>query len=181
MDINKYPGIPEEWLEKSFTMLPADAQQQVLKVLGTAEVYDDLHAIHVMARQVATRQVPHLSPLVLSALQQRMPAARSPWWMRPVPAYQVALWLTAVAASIMGLMPRPTPAPLRDTITLIKRDTVYHVQHDTIYQSRTVYRDRVVMVPTPAVASTPVAAPVSDGVSMKDKEELEKLLVSGTD
>jgi hypothetical protein len=75
--------------------------------------------------------------------------------------------------AIAGSMPRPT----------VKIDTVYIPSSpDTVYLNRVVYRDR---------ATTPASLPVftvvknsqtnTEGVSMKEKEELEKLLVSGSE
>lgn len=64
---------------------------------------------------------------------------------------------------------------------VVVHDTVFVASKpDTIYTEKVVYKDRQVIL-TRRASTDGNKSTEKNGISMKEKEELEKLLVSGTD
>ncbi|HNR74452.1 MAG TPA: hypothetical protein PKK67_04945 [Cyclobacteriaceae bacterium] len=69
--------------------------------------------------------------------------------------------------------------PLTRVEKILMHDTVYLTSKpDTIFRERIIYKDRPIVLST---GNRQPEAPNTKGVSMKEKEELDKLLVSGSD
>jgi hypothetical protein len=65
----------------------------------------------------------------------------------------------------------------------VVRDTIYIMSKpDTIFSEKVIYRDRPIRLTRNSDQTKPDIKPSQvNGINMKEKEELEKLLVSGTD
>jgi hypothetical protein len=65
----------------------------------------------------------------------------------------------------------------------VVRDTIYIMsKQDTIFSEKVIYRDRPIRLTRNSDQTKPDITPSQvNGINMKEKEELEKLLVSGTD
>jgi len=177
--------------EKSFDQLTPDERKVALHEFGSEEQY-------TLARKIGlalVRQKTGLSPdpWILASLHDHMVTRRSPsrwasFFQAQVPAYVVVCASLAMAVAVWWLKPEP-PAPAQ--IVHVVRDTIYQAAiPDTVYRDKLIYRYRYRYRYITAAASQPVgnittaatpASLVSEGVTMKDKEELEKLLVSGSD
>jgi hypothetical protein len=172
--------------EKSFDQLTHDEKEVVLQEFGSEEQYRLARKIGPALVKLKTGLSP--DPWILASLQDQVKIHRRPslwagFFQARVPAYVMAGVCLAIVVMMWWLKPVPEPAPV--SVRRV-RDTVYVASApDTVYRRKIVYRYRYVTVaaPTPAPASARVAEPVAEsaGVTMKDKEELEKLLVSGSD
>ncbi|HYG02475.1 MAG TPA: hypothetical protein VD927_08510 [Chryseosolibacter sp.] len=96
-----------------------------------------------------------------------------------VPVF-ASIVLTAILCAAAWYFGRTSMPPVKPTtITLEKTDTVFVTRPDTITLTRvvykTVYKDRPVVA-----AVTAKKSDYAKGVSMKEKEELDNFLVSGT-
>jgi hypothetical protein len=102
-----------------------------------------------------------------------------PWFRKPIPAYGVAMLAIALGvlcwwagASFGAQVQYVDRIRVRvDTLRMVARP-------DTVVRERIVYVQASAVAPAslPQIATPPVA---SKGISMKEKEELERLLVSG--
>ncbi|MBL0741928.1 hypothetical protein [Chryseolinea lacunae] len=175
--------------EKSFDALTPEEKDFVLKEFGSEEQY-------TLARKIGralVNQKTGLSPdpWVLTALQQHLKEKHRPsFWHSvvhaQVPAYAMALVCVLAVAGVWILSSGNNPAPPSIVTTRVVHDTVFVASlPDTVIRNRVVYRD--VAMPLQklnyAAAKTETVGnpPVAQGVTMKDKEELDKLLVSGSD
>lgn len=95
------------------------------------------------------------------------------------------IWGYAATALLFGglgwWIGQPASTPVQKPIVeqVLVRDTVYMtVKPDTIFVERVVYREPGILAKSPV---KPEVQKDIRGVSMKEKEELDKLLVSGTE
>jgi len=71
------------------------------------------------------------------------------------------------------------PMSLTKIEQVLVRDTIYvATKPDTVVREKIIYRDRPVILTT---TNPQNETPITKGVSMKEKEDLDKLLVSGTE
>jgi hypothetical protein len=178
----------EELLElKSFAELTEDEREFVLHELGSAQEYDALRKIS--AALVADKADLSPDPRVLRNLKSRMNKGQETWYRQvltyKVPAYAVVIFFT-VAGSALMFVRDDQSVPAADTITKIKTDTLYLAA-----PSDTIFVDRVIVKYAPAEKNdapdyslvkniSPLPNKASQGVNMKEKEELERFLVSGS-
>jgi hypothetical protein len=104
------------------------------------------------------------------------------WFKYPVPLYVQAAMLVAVGTLFFWIGSSYNSNTIFLDRTLTKVDTVFvPTKADTVFKQKIVYI-KVVVPSNPSFEIEPDhKAVVSKGVNMKDKEELEKLLVSGSD
>ncbi len=102
------------------------------------------------------------------------------WFKWPVPLYAHATMLAVVGTVFFWMGSKHSSSTIFLDRILTKVDTVFvPTKADTIFKQKIVYI-KVVAPSNPSSEIEPVRkAVVSKGVNMKDKEELEKLLVSG--
>lgn len=174
--------------EKSFDQLTHEEKEVVLQEFGSEEQYRLARKIGPALVKLKTGLSP--DPWILASLQDQVKIHRRPsvwtnFFQARVPAYVMAGACLAIVVTMWWLKPDPAPASV--TVRMV-RDTVYlATAPDTVYRRKIIYRYRyryiTVAAPSSTSASAKVAEPVagSAGVTMKDKEELEKLLVSGSD
>lgn len=94
------------------------------------------------------------------------------------------IWGYAATALLFGGLgwwigqPEEVPIPKPIVEQVLVRDTVYMTQVDTIFLERVIYREPAMVANKPI---KPEGQKDIRGISMKEKEELDKLLVSGTE
>jgi len=160
----------------------------VLQEFGSEEQYRLARKIGQALVKLKTGLSP--DPWILASLQDQVKARQRPslwtsFFQAQVPAYVMAGACLAIVVILWWL--KPVPAPPSVAVRTV-RDTVYlATAPDTVYRRKIIYRYRyryiTVAAPSTPTPDTRLAEPMagSEGVSMKDKEELEKLLVSGSD
>jgi hypothetical protein len=172
---------------KTWDQLSNDEKALAIQELGSEEQY-------VLVRKIGLTLVskePGLSPdpKILKNLDEAIRHLHKPAWQRMVewriPAYTLlAPLLIIVALGVAWLRPVKNDDVNRSNVSPA-RDTLYLTQApDTIFVDRPVIRyiERNV-VPASAVfevVKSQEPKETSDGVNMKENEELEKLLVSGS-
>ncbi len=188
-----------EWDEERFTQLLRTKSYQQLTpaerkwiedALLSAEEYEQLrNAELTLQAEVTESNRVQVNPVILERLKEHLqsgPKRASSWgyiFTYRVPAYVVAscVMLTFGITWLQMAPGRTTAAP---PSRLTKMDTVFLPSAiDTIFVEKVVYRDRFVKLPAVRQVNVSKSEKVSadaGGITMKDKEELEELLVSGT-
>lgn len=104
------------------------------------------------------------------------------WLKHPVPLYAQAAMLVVVGTLFFWMGSNYSSRTIFLDKIQTKVDTVFiPTKADTIFKQKTVYIKVVAPSNPPLEIKQDQKAVVSKGVNMKDKEELEKLLVSGSD
>jgi hypothetical protein len=179
----------EEMLErllatKNWEELSPQERSLVIQELGSEEQY-------ILMRKIGSTLVsekPDLSPdpKILKKLQGELRSKHRPGLSRllewNVPAYTMVIpILMAIALSYSMNMPQDVQI---QSATKIVSDTVYITKSaDTVYVDRVVVRyveKATPGAPAFSAVNSKGEEPISDGVNMKENEELEKLLVSGS-
>jgi hypothetical protein len=104
------------------------------------------------------------------------------WWQVKVPAWSTLLvagcfafgawWFTSSSVK---------PIVEQQIVSSIVYDTVYVASKpDTVFVQQVVYRERPVLLTKTVNQVSTKSATNSNGINMKEKEELENLLVSGS-
>lgn len=178
IDFEKFEALLQS---KSYGELTPQELQCVNQWVESAQEYEALRA---SGKQVAAwfKANPVRLPgkELLQQLKQRLsvqPQSTHNIWYKPVWGYAVTALIFGVLGWWIG-QPQVKPEP----VTLVKqvtvRDTIYVTSKpDTVFREKIIYRDR------PVILTTQTRHPESKnekGVSMKEKEELDKLLVSGS-
>lgn len=177
-DFEKFEALLQS---KSYNELNPQELLIVNKWVQTAQEYE---ALRVSGKQIAAWF--KANPVGVpdkSLLQQLKKSSKvqhqsiQNFWVKPIWSYVA----TAIVFGVLGWwigqpQARPDPVTLVERITL--RDTIYMTaKADTVYRERIVYRDRPIVLTT---QTRQTETKSEKGVSMKEKEELDKLLVSGS-
>lgn len=171
---------------KLFANLSAEEKRFVLDVLGSEDQFNILQRIHSSLRDLPAVASVEPAPDVLMALRRRLRETKkgslhlAAILQFRIPVY-AALILAVMVGSLTALVSNGSSMqqPMV-TAPKMERDTVYVTNTDTVYRERLLIK--YVRVPAPAEAQMVTASSKSDkilGVSMKDNEELDRLLVSG--
>jgi hypothetical protein len=170
---------------RSFQELTSDEKEFVVGALGSEEEFTAMQKMDERLTQEKKSTI-HPDKRTLASLMVRMREIhqRASLWQRigaiRIPAYAALLLLVVATALTLLLRPQPVERIIAGP-EVLKVDTVYVTKLDTVFRERVVYT----MVRTPQVdtrkQSEIVPAVVPIGVSMKEKDELNKLLVSGSD
>ncbi len=168
--------------KKSFSELSADELKLVNQFITNEQEYDAFRMSGVdMRRWFLENPVAGVNDKTLSGLKQELKRAHQStvsfaWWKVSI-GYAMAAIVFGLSGWWLGKSEKPT------TLTRIEQvlvpDTIYiATKPDTVVREKIIYRDRPVILTT----TNPLnETPVTKGVSMKEKEELDKLLVSGTE
>lgn len=177
--------IEELFLSKSFDALTTDEKELVLRELGSASEYDAMRKIALSSRKSESITP---DPRILKTLRHTMREKQTqsiPLISFRVPAYAAALMIAVASATTWFLAKSSTVTPT--LVTEVKHDTVYLTSNpDTVFVDRVVYRTARMKKYFPENLTTRSSAPKLErpaevvGVSMKEQEELERLLVSGS-
>jgi hypothetical protein len=188
-----------EWDEERLTQLLrtrpyhqlTDVEREWIgEVPLSPEEYEELRSTELaLSGDFRKSQTPAVSPEILKNLKEHLRSRQKtgfswmPIFTYRVPAYVSATCVVLTFAITWFLQSGPRNGMTAQTV-LTKRDTVFlPAVRDTVFVERVVYRDRYVKSPAVIqVTSRNTEKPDSNasGITMKDKEELEKLLVSGT-
>jgi hypothetical protein len=171
---------------KLFTDLSTEEKQLVLDVLGSEEQFNTLQRIHATLLDHPVVSSVEPAPDVLVALRRKLNETKKEFFLLPailrfkIPAY-AALILAVMVGSLTAMVSNvPSAKHPLVTVPKVERDTLYVTNTDTVYRERLLIK--YVRVPAPAESEMVTASSKPDrilGVSMKDKEELDRLLVSG--
>lgn len=97
-----------------------------------------------------------------------------------VPAWAAMLALVVAGGSGWYAGTRTGPREVYVERIVAKTDTLLVASRpDTVLVERVVYRNVPAMIPVSVSQPAPAKTPAAKGINMKEKEELEKLLVSG--
>jgi len=122
---------------------------------------------------------------IKSTLKQKKAEPKFNFWTAtPLPTYATLLLLLAVGFVCWVGGSQISPKILDVARAAQRVDTVFiATKPDTIYKERVVYLKAPSLAPTFQTVKSLRSVPnqTSKGVNMKDKEELEKLLVSGSE
>jgi hypothetical protein len=182
-----------EWLDellerKSYNELSLSEKERVLKEIGSEEQYKVLRKVS----QALVTYKADLSPdpQTIEALKVQLARRhRKENVLQRVigyylPGYAAAAMIVIAVISTWYVTSLTKSEPARSgPVTLVRSDTVYVLEKpDTVFVERVIYRDRVL---PPRETYQVVKSPTQEresgsGVSMKEKEELENLLVSGS-
>lgn len=178
--------------EKSFPMLTPAEREIVLLAFDSEEEYEAVRKIELSIQSGAHQSKLEPSPETMHALTQRMSRPVFGWrfiFQLKVPAYAAvaAVLISCLIVYFVSTGERKVQllnTPVTEIAAVNSLDTVYITKVDTVVRERIVYRS-LNMVSTPKLTNVEVLVPVKQsvgsGVNMKEKEELNKLLVSGSD
>ncbi len=178
--------------EKEFGALTESEKKRVLETIGSEEEYEAMRKIELAMSDSSLRSTLEPDKEILRALHHRMRKQRVPFeWGNilhvKIPAYAAMLVTISISGLVVALRPQP-PAKYvsqqKVESPAIRIDTVFITKTDTVVRDRIVYRQvNLATSPRALDPSTLVhqKQPSGSGVSMKEKEELNKLLVSGSD
>jgi hypothetical protein len=180
--------------EKDFATLTATEKQFVLEMLASAEEYDAMRNVGRAIEGGNFISTLQPRPQILAALRQQVKANQTPsfdWvgiFRIQVPAYVAVLAIVFFAGYIFWLRTPADPKPaLSDSgrpETVTRIDTVFVTRIDTVVQEKIIYRQSHFVSTLPDPDPEMLAAPKrhsGSGVNMKEKEDLNRLLVSGSD
>jgi hypothetical protein len=178
-----------EWLDeltqrKAYHQLSPAEKERVLKVIGSEEQYNILRK--VSQALVADKADLSPDPDIIENLKGRLARRHRKNAFQRVIGFRVPAY-AAVAMIVMAVLSSfylaKDEIPPVEAVTRVERDTVYIVEKpDTVVVEKVIYRDKVL----PSRENYHVVKSViqeeenGSGVSMKEKEELENLLVSGS-
>lgn len=170
----------------SYAELSVEQRREISEYVNSEEEYESMRLVNQHLKDENSRSLPLApSPEVLKRIKGHVRSTSSvglwKWLSLPVPTYATAAIAIAVGVGCWwaGSSRKPQPTLVEKTERIV--DTVY-------FSSRpdTIFIDRVVYIPekeAPVAGVTDIGnqptVPTSRGISMKEKEELERLLVSG--
>ncbi|HYC86856.1 MAG TPA: hypothetical protein VEB86_16605 [Chryseosolibacter sp.] len=170
---------------KEWNELTEEEKNYVEQHTGSREEYEALRKITLRLSDVPRSEVTP-APDTLPSLKRHFRSTRgyrlgfASVFTFQVPAYAAGLILIS-AVAITWWFANPVLAPQPAAAVIVKTDTVFvNLPADTVYVNKVIYR----YLPSPGAPAKPVTVVKHTegvGVSMKDKEELENLLVSGSD
>jgi hypothetical protein len=170
---------------KSFTELTKEEREWVGQLVPSAEEYESLRISELEIRQYFRSTNVTLNPETFNQLTDHLRKSRArtgfSWSLKPsLVTVLVSLSIGALGWWI-GKSSNNTPH-VQTMNTLVVYDTIYVASKpDTIYWEKVVYKNRPVIL-TRSTRTPYVSKPGErNGINMKEKEELEKLLVSGTE
>ncbi|RAW03376.1 hypothetical protein [Pseudochryseolinea flava] len=184
---NNEDKLDELLVSKSYGELTNEEKLFVEEELGSAEQYNAMRKVSLAL--ITSKSDLSPDPFIVKSLQNKMydhraSKGRSSLFVRAVPAYATALMIV-VASAISWFLASRQMQPIIKIVEVVKHDTLFLKTHaDTIFKDRIIYRTILKKERTANnihVANT-IETPSSGttGVSMKEKQDLELLLVSGT-
>jgi hypothetical protein len=178
--------------QKNFASLTEEERALVLRSIGSEEEYEAIRKIELAMSDPGLRSNLQPDAKTLRVLNDRMKKQQAAFDWRTifqikVPAYAAVLGIILISIVTYTVRPAATVQYVTQEkigVPAIRIDTVFVTKTDTIIRSRIVYRQVNVATSPPALDSATRVhqkQTTGSGVSMKEKEELNKLLVSGSD
>ena len=171
---------------KTWSELTPDEQEMAIKELGSEEKFTAMKNLDAALMSSGKMTVTPDARILhsLKAAHSRKFERQSTGifsWKMPAIAAAFCVLVAAFTGWYFGKSSGVVNAPSQ----IVMKDTVYIVApRDTVFVNRVVYRNRIIYKPQEEEKSFTVVNQTEKpgiGVSMKDKEELERLLVSGTE
>jgi hypothetical protein len=173
---------------KSYDELNSEEREWVNQWIDSLEEYELLRKSEIQIRQYLQKErvnPPDQKVLTHLTSRLRLKSAASTemgWTLKPS-------WSVLLVACFFGFagwwIGNSTSAnnPVNALQQVVIRDTIYRASKpDTIVIEKVIYRDRPVILTKSVDNDKSNQNPSQpDGINMKEKEELEKLLVSGTE
>ncbi|HWA33347.1 MAG TPA: hypothetical protein VG737_04415 [Cyclobacteriaceae bacterium] len=178
--------------QKDFASLTEKEKALVLQSIASEEEYEAIRKIELAMSDKSLRSTLDPDSRTLDVLKGRLkkqPAAfdwRTIFQVR-IPAYVAALGLILISALFFAYQPQvPGENIVQQKVdsSVVRIDTVFITKTDTIVRDRIVYRQVNLTASPPTVDPATLVhqkQTTTSGVSMKEKEELNKLLVSGSE
>lgn len=170
---------------KSYADLSEEEKEWVKKWVTISDEYNNLRSSEIEIRQYFRNTKITPSPETLTQLTTRLrkkPRERNSFFWQLKPSFGSVLVSVFLGGLGWWIGQSSNDSTLIQAVnTLVVHDTIYVASKpDTIYTEKVVYKDRQVILTRSA--STEGNKPIEkNGINMKEKEELEKLLVSGTE
>jgi hypothetical protein len=173
----------------TYQELTAAEKELVNTVIDSEEEYEEIRKVNLSLSKLKHQSPVFQSSTVWRKINGTRQSARAvssyPWYAKPIPSY-AAMALVMIVGGIAWFSGSLNRQPLIVEKTTLQIDTVFlAAKPDTIVEEKIVYRTIVERVNEnqPSVNqtnSTDKTMSVQKGVTMLDKEELGKLLVSGS-
>lgn len=173
----------------SYQELSADERALVNTVIDSEEEYEEMRKVNFSLSEIKDQSPVFQSPAVWRKIKSTHYGTHTvlayPWYAKPIPSYAAAA-IVILVGSITWFFGSKSHQPLIVEKTTIQKDTVFvTAKPDTIIKEKIVYRTIVERVKdNQALADQGNSADkiiaTQKGVTMLDKEELGKLLVSGS-
>ena len=179
---NEYEVFERLVSEKRYAELSGDELRLVNQFITNEQEYDAIRMSGLdMKRWFRENPVVGATDKTLSGLKREFKQAHRPqvsfaWWK-----VTVGYAMTAIMFGFGGwwLAQSEKPTTLTRLEQVLVPDTIYvATKPDTVVREKIIYRDRPVILTT---TNRQNETPITKGVSMKEKEELDKLLVSGSE
>lgn len=173
-------------INKSYQELTKEEQLFVQKELGSEAQYDAMRKVSLALITSKVDLSP--DPFIVKSLEQHMRARRSAEsksiFMWQMPAYATFTLVVIVGLFTWWLGSRQQQSPAEKVVEVIRLDTVFLTSiPDTIFKDRVIYRTVLKREgnSSPIQLTTKNDDAITDkrGVNMKEKQDLELLLVSG--
>jgi hypothetical protein len=173
---------------KNWTELNREEREFVIAKLGSEEEFKSLQKVDALLNQTRSPELAP-DPAVLSALQKKFQEKKVPAnWYATMLSFRIPAIASALLIAIAFMIgwysnANETLPPQPVEKLLVRVDTVYLRQRpDTIYVNRVVFRNAPASrKESPVFSVVKQEGRERQGVNMKEKEELENLLVSGSD
>ena len=170
---------------RSYQELTSSEKELVQQLIDSEAEYEEMRRAGVLLQDVNKQSSLKVSNDVWRRIRKSQRANRSisgrAWYATPIPSYAAALLVISVGIIAWFVGSQSAPPLIVEKTRLIK-DTVFVASKpDTIIREKVVYRkvvERIEVAKRPEV-QTLSEMPSQKGVTMMDKEELGKLLVSG--
>ncbi len=179
---NEYETFEKVISEKRYSELSASELKLVNQFVTTEQEYNAIRTSGLeMKNWFRENPAVSVNAKILTdlkqELRQRHQSSVSYTWLKVSVGYAMAALTFGFGGWWLGQSEKP--APLTAIEQVMVRDTVYvAAKPDTVFREKIIYRDRPIILTT---SNRQNEIPNTKGVSMKEKEDLDKLLVSGSE
>lgn len=179
---NEYEVFERLITEKQYSELSADELKLVNQFIRDEQEYDAFRLSGLnIERWFRDNPVVGVNDRTLANLKQEFKRAHRPqisfaWWKVSV-GYAMAAVVFSFGGWWLGQSEKHASSTRIEQVLVY--DTIYvATKPDTVVREKIIYRDRPFILTTTKQQNE---TPIAKGVSMKEKEELDKLLVSGSE
>lgn len=170
---------------KTFIELTSEEKIWVSQWIGSELEYENLRKSETKIKQYFLKSESVApNPDGLNQLKARLTLKQAQslnWWQAKVPAWSTLLVAGCFGVGAWWLTSSSDKVITQQQLTSVVYDTVYvTTKPDTIFIQQVVYRERPVLLTKSIKQLESKNSVPSSGINMKEKEELENLLVSGS-
>lgn len=174
---------------RSYQELTADEREFVNTVINSEEEYEEMRKVNFSLSEIKHQSPVFQSSDVWRKIKSTRHATRTvlayPWYAKPIPSYAAAA-IVILVGSIAWFLGSISHQPLIVEKNTLQTDTVFlAAKPDTIFKEKIIYRTIVERVKEQQPLadqgnSSDKIIATQKGVTMLEKDELGKLLVSGS-